>query len=137
MYQFYFLAVATNIVAGAALAGNGMDQKLGLSSLFNRELLDQTGFRVGLGILTFIVGIFKFLTVDPDDVPVVGDIVPAVSGLVLGITLMLEYYKARSDVSSPFVERLELLFGNNSSIFGTAGIAVGVLHFLFPRLLLL
>lgn len=137
MYQFYFLAVATNILAGAALAGNSTNQKLGLSSIFNRELFEQTGFRIGLGILAFVVGIFKLLTVAPEDVPVVGDIVPAVSGLILGTILTLEYYKERSDVTSPFVETLQRLFGNNSSIFGTGGIVVGVLHFLFPRLLLL
>lgn len=137
MYQFYFLAVITNVVAGAALSSNGMDEKLRLSSLFNRELLNQTGFRVGLGILTFVVGIFKFLTVNPDDVPVVGDIVPAVSGLLLGTILTLEYYKGRSDVSSPFVDTLQRILGNNSASFGVGGIVVGTLHFLFPRLLFL
>ena len=137
MYQFYLLSVATNLLAGVALSIEGMDEKLHLSSVFNRDLFEKTGFRIGLGIVTFVVGIFKFLAVPPADVPVVGDLLPAISGLVLGLILFLKYYQSRSDVSSPLVDGLERIFGKNSAVFGTIGIAVAVLHFLLPRILFL
>jgi hypothetical protein len=67
----------------------------------------------------------------------VGDIVPAISGLVLGMILLLQYYRGRSNVSSPFVDNLDKIFGQNSAVFGTVGILIGILHFLLHRVLFL
>lgn len=137
MYQIYLLSVLTNVLAGVALSVGGMDEKLHLSSVFNSELMQNDGFRLGLGIVTFVVGFFKLLSVSEGDVPVVGDILPAISGLVLGMILLLQYYRGRSNVSSPFVESLDNIFGKNSAAFGTVGILIGVLHFLLHRVLFL
>ena len=137
MYQIYLLSVLTNVLAGVALSVGGMDEKLHLSSVFNRELMQNDGFRLGLGIVTFVVGFFKLLSVSEGDVPVVGDILPAISGLVLGMILLLQYYRSRSNVSSPFVETVDNIFGKNSAAFGTVGILIGVLHFLLHRVLFL
>jgi hypothetical protein len=137
MYQIYLLSVLTNVLAGVALSVGGMDEKLHLSSVFNRELMQNDGFRLGLGIVTFVVGFFKLLSVSEGDVPVVGDIVPAISGLVLGMILLLQYYRGRSNVSSPFVDNLDKIFGQNSAVFGTVGILIGILHFLLHRVLFL
>lgn len=137
MYQIYLLSVISNLLAGIALSFQGMDEKLHLSSVFNRELMENTGFRLGLGVVTFVVGFLKFLAVSPEDVPVVGDLLPAVAGLVMGLILLLQYYRSRSSVSSPAVDRVEAIFGSNSGVFGTAGILIAVLHFLLPRILFL
>jgi hypothetical protein len=137
MYQIYLLSVLTNVLAGVALSVGGMDEKLHLSSVFNRELMQNDGFRLGLGIVTFVVGFFKLLSVSEGDVPVVGDILPAISGLVLGLILLLQYYRGRSNVSSPFVDTIDNIFGKNSAVFGTVGILIGVLHFLLHRILFL
>jgi hypothetical protein len=137
MYQIYLLSVLTNVLAGVALSVGGMDEKLHLSSVFNRELMQNDGFRLGLGIVTFVVGFFKLLSVSEGDVPVVGDILPAISGLVLGMILLLQYYRGRSNVSSPFVDSLDKIFGQNSAVFGTVGILIGILHFLLHRVLFL
>ncbi|MFP4373516.1 MAG: hypothetical protein ACLFPO_04240 [Spirochaetaceae bacterium] len=137
MYQIYLLSVLTNVLAGVALSVGGMDEKLHLSSVFNKELMQTDGFRLGLGIVTFVVGFFKLLSVSEGDVPVVGDILPAISGLVLGMILLLQYYRSRSAVSSPFVDTLDNVFGKNSAVFGTVGILIGILHFLLHRVLFL
>ncbi|MFO7780138.1 MAG: hypothetical protein R6W94_00770 [Spirochaetia bacterium] len=137
MYQIYLLSVLTNVLAGVALSVGGMDEKLHLSSIFNKELMENDGFRLGLGIVTFVVGFFKLLSVSEGDVPVVGDILPAISGLVLGMILLLQYYRSRSTVSSPFVDTLDNIFGKNSAVFGTVGILIGILHFLLHRVLFL
>jgi hypothetical protein len=137
MYQIYLLSVLTNVLAGVALSVGGMDEKLHLSSVFNRELMQNEGFRLGLGIVTFVVGFFKLLSVSEGDVPVVGDILPAISGLVLGMILLLQYYRGRSNVSSPFVDTIDNIFGKNSAAFGTVGILIGVLHFLLHKVLFL
>ena len=137
MYQIYLLSVLTNVLAGVALSVGGMDEKLHLSAVFNKELMQTDGFRLGLGIVTFVVGFFKLLSVSEGDVPVVGDILPAISGLVLGMILLLQYYRSRSTVSSPFVDTLDKIFGKNSAVFGTVGILLGILHFLLHPVLFL
>lgn len=137
MYQIYLLSVVSNLLAGIALSFQGMDEKLQLSSVFNRDLMENTGFRLGLGVATFVIGFLKFLAVSPDDVPVVGDLIPALAGLIMGLILLLQYYRSRSTVSSPTLDKVENIFGKNSGVFGTAGMIIAVLHFLLPRILFL
>ncbi|MFP4010925.1 MAG: hypothetical protein ACLFUM_04430 [Spirochaetaceae bacterium] len=137
MYQIYLLSVLTNVLAGVALSVGGMDEKLHLSSVFNKELMQNDGFRLGLGIVTFVVGFFKLLSVTEGNVPVVGDILPALSGLLLGLILLLQYYRGKSTVSSPFVDTMDNIFGKNSAVFGTIGILIGILHFLLHPVLFL
>ena len=137
MYQIYLLSVVSNLLAGIALSFQGMDEKLQLSSVFNRDLMENTGFRLGLGVATFVIGFLKFLAVSPDDVPVVGDLIPALAGLIMGLILLLQYYRSRSTVSSPTLDKVENIFGRNSGVFGTAGMIIAVLHFLLPRILFL
>ncbi len=137
MYQIYLLSILTNLFAGTVASFEGLDDKLNISAIFNREFLDRAGFRLGLGIVTAIVGFLKFLTVSEGDVPVVGDLLPAVAGISLGMILLLQYYKGRSDVSSPTVDKVDSLLGKNANVFGMAGVAVAIVHFLFHRVLFL
>ncbi len=137
MIQIYLLSVVTNILAGVALSIDAMDEKLHLSNLFNRQLLESEGFRLGLGIATFLVGFFKFLSVTNGDVPVVGDLIPALSGVIQGMILLVLYYRSQSYVSSPPLDSIDKIFVSNRSMFGTAGILIGFLHFLFPSVLFL
>jgi hypothetical protein len=69
------------------------------------------------------------------DVPVAGDLLPALANIAVGITLTLDYYKDRSEVGPS--ERLNDFFARNSSILGIAAVVVGILHFFIPRVLLL
>jgi hypothetical protein len=89
------------------------------------------------GILTIIFGVFKFLSVTKGDVLVIGDLLPALSGLAVGTTLTVESYKMRSTVTTPAVDRIDNVFVRNKSVIGIVGIVIGVLHFLFPSVLFL
>lgn len=137
MIQIYLLSVLTNILAGVTLSLDATDEKLRLSNLFNRRLFESEGFLLGLGIATFLVGFFKFLSVTNGDVPVVGDLIPAFSGVIQGLILLVLYYRSRSDVTSPLLDSFDKIFVSNRSMFGTAGILIGFLHFLFPSVLFL
>lgn len=137
MYQIYFLSITVNLLAGITLSFGQMDEKLQLRSLFNPELFEHAGFRLTMAIVTFVVGFLKLLSVSPGDVPVVGDILPALVGMVMGFTLFLQYYRDRSTVESSSLESLDRIFVNNSAIIGTLGIIVAVLHFFLHRVLFL
>lgn len=137
MYQIYFLSILVNLLTGITLSFGQMDEKLQLRSLFNPELFEHPGFRLTMAIVTFVVGFLKLLSVSPGDVPVVGDLLPALAGMVMGFTLFLQYYRDRSTVESSAVATLERLFVSNSAIIGTLGIIVAVLHFFLHRVLFL
>ena len=137
MYQIYLLSIVTILLSGITLAYDRLQQSLGIGSLFNEEMFRRPTFRLILGVVTLLVGFFQFLTVAPGDVPVVGDLVPAVTGLVLGGILAMDYYRAKSSVETPLVETLDRLLVKNGSNFGILGIVVALLHFLFHRVLFL
>ncbi len=137
MIQIYLLSVFTNLIAGAVLSVDGEEDRLRISSILNVELITSSGFRLVLGLTTFLVGFFKFLSVTPGDVPVVGDLIPALSGVIQGMILLVLYYRERSEVSSPALDTLDRVFVSNRVMFGTAGVLIAALHFLFPTVLFL
>ncbi len=69
--------------------------------------------------------------------PVVGDLVPAAAGMIMGITLIIDYYKSKATVSSQAVETFDRVFVRRKSIIGIIGMAVGILHFFIPSVLFL
>jgi hypothetical protein len=137
MYQVYLLSIVTLILASVALGFERLDERLGAGSFFSADLFRSPGFRFGLGMVTLLVGFFQFLSVHPEDIVIVGDLVPAVTGMVLGGTLMLGYYREKSTVASSLADRLDAIFLRNAENLAYIGILVAVLHFFFHRVLFL
>jgi len=136
MYQFYLLSVLTNILAGLTLTSGYMEEKLpSLTHL--QKLLEGQGVKITLGIITFITGILKLLSVSGGGMVFFGDLIPAFSGLLLGGTLLLDYYKTRSEVTSPAVEKMDSIFLQNKTLIGSAGMLAGLIHFILPGVVLL
>jgi hypothetical protein len=127
MYQIYFLSILANVLAGIALAFDRMDERLRLRAVFNPELFQLTGFRLAMGLITFIVGFLKLLSVSPGDVAGVGDLLPAVVGMLMGFALVFQYYQERTQSESSTVASLDKIFGRHSSTLGMVGIAAGML----------
>jgi hypothetical protein len=146
MYQVYLLSIVANLLAGIALAFDRLDERLHVGSFFNRDAFTSQSFRLVLGLITAGVGFFQLLTVHPEDVVFVGDLIPAITGLALGAILLLEYYEHRSESSAAgTTERAEgvrtdglrrVLLGN-AATFGMLGILVALLHFILHRFLFL
>lgn len=137
MVQFYLLSVILNAVTGfVILFADRDDADRTVSGKIPEVLFDET-FRLVLGILTGVVGFFKFLTVVRGDVPVVGDLLPAAAGLVGSFILLYEFYQSRGDVGgeplSPFIRTMV----TSRKYIGIACLIVAALHFLFPVVLFL
>ncbi len=158
MVQFYTLSVIVNLLAGLLMSAN---EKEGKTTLLGKikEIFEGKGAKFSLGILSLIVGLFKILTPTAGDVAVVGDLLPAIAGLCLGVVLLLDFFKASSEMTagaentSTKVEKTPakadkppakegdspVLTGNlvsyilaNRKYTGIAGIVVSILHFLMP-----
>ena len=135
MLQFYFLSIVMNALAGYILFAGGNDSPVVFKSGFS---LQNETFRLVVGIASALVGFMKLLSVVEGDVPVIGDLLPALSGFLAGFALIFEYYRGRASVEIPEnVGKIDRLLATNKKIIGIAALAAAVLHFLFPRVLLL
>ncbi|HSV56957.1 MAG TPA: hypothetical protein VLH39_07600 [Magnetospirillaceae bacterium] len=136
MIQFYFLSVLLNIVGGYALLVQGGGDK-GTSFDGVRTFLRDMTVRLVLGVLTIVVGFFKLLTVMRGDIPIVGDFLPAVAGMATGFSLLLEFYRSNSNVTTETLERMDRILTSNRRIVGISSIVIGFVHFLFASVLFL
>jgi hypothetical protein len=135
MMQFYFLSILYNAVAGYALLCAPESKPSALDGL-KSYLLNDT-FRLVLGIMTMSTGFFKVLSSVRGDIPVIGDLFPAVAGLAAGFILVFEYYRARSLILSAGAERIEQLVGKHRKWFAYIALTSAGTHFMFPTVLFL
>lgn len=144
MLQFYFLSIMLNLVSGMILlygknfAEKGAAQaRPGLNIFGEGSVFDDRTFRLVVGILTMFVGLMKLLSVVHNDVAVVGDLIPALAGLVCGFSLILEYVMSRTKEGLELPSFMRIVFVENRKYIGIFGIAAAVLHFTFPEVILL
>lgn len=167
MLQFYFLSVLLNIVSGliflypaknsddALSSGNSDDDifsdlsdsddvnsasdssKAKKSKFLEIPFLEDSSFRLVLGILMVLTGLMKLLSPIQYDVPVVGDLIPALAGLAGGFSILLEWYRNKSTVGVNLPGVIDKIFVEGRKYLGIFCIAAGVLHFIFPRVLFL
>ncbi len=137
MLQFYFLSILLNMVTGFILVwADGDDANREFSVHMPQIVYDET-FRFILGIFTAITGFFKLLTAIQGDVPVIGDLLPALVGLIGGFTLVYEYYRARSTADEDSLPVILQKIVCSKRYVGMACLGAAGLHFLFPNVLFL
>jgi len=134
MLQFYFLSIVMNLLAGYLLFFG--DEK-GPLEFKNTFPLNAETFRLSVGIISMITGLLKLLSPVEGDLLIIGDIVPAASGLLCGFALVFEYYRNRSTINEQQPEKLENFLSRNRKILGAAALIAAILHFFAPRVLLL
>lgn len=165
MMQFYFLSILLNIIAGLTLVyAESFFDRSGLSetendasdemtpdaeeskdkkSSFESKVVADFGFlndktfRLVTGILSALVGIMKLLSTVQNDVIIIGDLFPAVAGILAGASLLFEFYSQKSNVELKLPEFLSAVFIRGRKYLGVFCIIAGVLHFVFPRVLFL
>ena len=137
MLQFYFLSIVMNALAGYILITGDKDDQGPLVFKGTFSLKDET-FMLVVGIASILTGLMKLLSAIDGDVPVIGDLFPAMTGFLAGFILIFEYYRSRTSLeNSEGVEKVDRLLIANKKVIGMAALAAAVLHFLFPRVLLL
>ncbi len=135
MLQFYFLSVMCNFIAGFLLF-KGEECPVSDDLTFKFSIHNEF-FRFGLGIITCLTALLKILSVIQGDVIIVGDLLPALTGLLAGFILVFQYYRSRSDLESERSDKMESFFEKNRKWMGIAAMTAAVLHFLFPTVMFL
>jgi hypothetical protein len=136
MIQFYFLSILLNGLSGYALTRNTDEEDSVLDTGFRLSIHNET-CRFILGAATIVMGLLKVLSSVRGDVPVVGDIVPALAGFLAGFILVFEYYRSRSTLEPEHTEKIEQVLIHNKKWVGYFALAAAVLHFLLPSVLFL
>ena len=135
MLQFYFLSIVLNLIAGYLLISGESD---GLPEFKCGFSFKDDTFKLIIGIISVVMGLLKLLSVIEDDVPIIGDLFPALAGFLSGFILIFEYYRNRATIdSNEQTEKIDRILVRNKKIIGFAALVAAVLHFVFPKVLLL
>jgi hypothetical protein len=132
MAQFYLLSILANIVAGLTLAGDYLGEKMPFLSSF-KNLRDNKNAAIGIGAAAALIGLIKLFVPSPGEiVPVAGDLLPAVTGMLLGGLLLVEAFRQKVEGKGEHLEKISQAVLTYRVPLGIAGVAVAILHFLLP-----
>ena len=139
MLQFYFLSILVNLRVGAILVFSPVTQTTeeNSSHSLTHLIFENKTFQLILGILTVFISIMKLLSVVPSDIPVIGDLLPAIAGLLGGGALLLEYYLTNTTKEVTLHPTVQKILIDNKKYIGYFCLAAALLHFLFPKVLFL
>ena len=143
MPQFYLLSVVSTVIAGLALSSDYLGKKSDFFASF-RYLRQKRSVQITAGLITAVIGVLKLIFRSPgENVVVVGDLLPAAAGIILGVILIGEAFRqhptegAEQDKVGKSVEKVTRAIMPYRVPVGIAGAVIGVLHFLFSRILFL
>ena len=140
MIQLYFLSILFNgLTAYILILGDSGDSAGIKNSL--RFSPQNPVFRLMLGILSGAIGILKLLSPSVDNIPILGDLVPAIAGIIAAFILIFGYYRESASVSvvedEGKLDRIGDVFLKYKKLAGFALLVSAALHFLFPQALFL
>ena len=143
MPQFYLLSVVSTVIAGLALSSDYLNTKSDFFGSF-RFLQKNRSIQIAAGLVTAAIGILKLIFRSPgEDVVVVGDLLPAAAGIILGVILIGEAFRQHPKAEDEqekvekSVEKVTRGIAPYRIPVGIAGAVIGLVHFLFPRILFL
>jgi uncharacterized membrane protein HdeD (DUF308 family) len=134
MIQLYLLSIILNGLIGFFLVFEDAMERNSTGKGFRSSW----GFRLVLGILAAVTGVLKILS--PIRTVILGDLLPALAGIVGGFVLIFGFYRensAKTEAEGGKLDNIGDSFLNNKKIVGIALLIVALLHFLFPTALFL
>lgn len=130
MEQIYFLSIVCNCLAGFVLVADHLSEKIASLKIFT-GFFKNLGVRVILAFFVILVALIK-LVWPFNGIPFLGDLLPMLTGLVLGFTLLYDFLRNRSDVHTQTMVILDKIFINNKYLLGIAAFIISFIHFWFP-----
>ena len=130
MLQFYFLSIFLNVVAGYLLFF--WDDSPSSEGKSEFALQGDTVILV-TGILSLLTGLVKIFSPIGGKLPVIGDLIPAVAGVICGLVLLFGFYRRRTSIiDSEQTQKIDGILAGNKRLLGGVAFVVAALHFLFP-----
>ena len=132
MLPFYFLSVTTNLIMGGVLVLSAKDKE---EFTIKYPLLNDPTFLLVLLIFSGISAVFKLLSPVAGNMPVIGDIIPALSGILGCIVFFDRWVKASGNQLTLPAFFARIL--NFEQPIGVLCLFAGVTHLLFSHALFL
>lgn len=136
MFQIYFLTVMANIVAGLTISSKFLSTKIEGFQIF-AEKMENKMYRVVLGAVSLLTGLFSLLNHNSNNMAILGNLVPAVTAMAMGVVLIVYYFFKEETDENKFSSTVKELAEKYGNILGIAGIIAGIIHFLIPTALFL
>lgn len=92
--HIYLLSVLTTIAAGATLAADYLVDRVPVLEPLRRFAASSRA-KGTLGAIVLVIGFVKLFWRAPGEVIIVGDFLPAISGMLLGAMLMIDRFQER------------------------------------------
>ncbi len=137
MLQFYLLSVIANLVASLTLAGDYLGERMPFLKCF-KEARESRSTRTAIGVSALVIGIIKLFVLAPGEhIVILGDFLPAVTGMAIGAVLLAEINQGRVEQAGEPIRKLSSTALTYRVPLGIAGIVIAFLHFLFPNMMIL
>lgn len=112
-------------------------QKKSVNGMFSKNsVLNDKLFQLVLGVLSVFVGVVKLLSA-VNGIPFLGDLVPALAGLLGGAAMLFEYYVENSSADLELPAFFQNVFVEHKKYIGAACMAAAIVHFIIPGVLFL
>ena len=131
MLQIYFLSIACNLIGGLTLASDAIVKRVPRMSALADFLTNRRG-KLWTGLSVILIG-FIVLFVPAGGILIIGDLIPAVVGMLMGIALLFEVFRQDSMFPSESPVRQERPPVAYRTTLGLLGIAVAIFHFFLPE----
>ncbi len=137
MVQLYFLSVVFVFLGGVALFPDYLSEKFPSFAPLN-ALFGKRSAKITVGFLSLIVGIVKLIVRAPfDTVAVAGDLLPALVGILIGLALLVDFFKQRVSAPQEIIDQAEKIAMTYRVPLGVLGILTAIAHFLFASAVIL
>lgn len=136
MPQIYILTILICLITGGVFAADMLEQKNQVLAFLKR--LQEKGSQILLGIVVFIFGFVKLFILSPTETSLVlGDLLPALVGILGGGILTIESLYRDRDIIPPFMSKVIAIRKQYATGLGILFILIGLLHMILPGVVLL
>ncbi len=135
MYQLFGLFCAVLASSGVILAFDFFGEKLKFAGLLNEERIRKPAVSLCIGILVGILSLLKL--VFSFVIPVVGDILPVLTGMLASLMLLSNYSVLKNEEPAAFFAGIDRIFLTRRNVMGVIVVVVALTHFIFPEVLVL
>lgn len=112
-------------------------QKKTVNGMFSKNsVLNDRLFQLVMGVLSVIVAALKILS-PVNGIPFLGDLLPAMAGLLGGAAMLFEYYVENSSANLELPAFFQNVFVEHKKYIGVACMLAAVVHFIIPGVLFL
>ncbi|AAX17496.1 hypothetical protein [Borrelia turicatae] len=134
MLQIYFISVLLNILGGIVLAFPILGERFKCLIIFEEfiNLINNNkNVRSIFGTTFLIASIFEIII--PYDLPIIGNLFPAISLFFIGFILFLSQKIPTSLQNNKEYGKFKSLIESNKKVIGILALIIGIIHFFAPR----